>query len=264
VAVAWRILRQTCLVLMTTLIATGCATPPADPAGRAAFEEANDPLEPMNRRFFEFNRVLDGLLIKNVVELYRTIVPERVRKSIHNVVVNLNEPVVFANNLLQARVERGGTTFARFAVNSTVGLAGIFDVASDMGLKEQTGDFGQTLFSWGVEDGGPYLVLPILGPSNPRDGIGMGVDGYIDPWRYVSKDIGISHFMWTRFVVGGLDERERAGPELEEIERSSVDFYAQLRSLVRQHRDNELRRNIVSDTLIAPAGLYEDPAAPKK
>jgi phospholipid-binding lipoprotein MlaA len=263
VAVTWRILRRTCFVLATTLVAASCATPPSDPAARVAFDEANDPLEPLNRHVFEFNRVLDGLLFKNVAEFYRIVVPEPVRDSIHNVIVNLNEPVVFANNLLQARVERGGTTFARFAVNSTVGLAGFFDVATKMGLKEQTGDFGQTLYSWGIEDGGPYLVLPILGPSNPRDGIGMGVDSYIDPWRYIANDVGISHFMWTRFVMDGLDKRVRAGPELDEIERNSVDFYAQLRSLVRQHRDNELRRNVVTDSLIAPAGLYDDPAAPK-
>jgi phospholipid-binding lipoprotein MlaA len=252
------------LILAATLLAAGCATPPADPAGRAAFDEANDPLEPMNRQFFEFNRVLDGLLIKNVVELYRTLFPEVVRNSIHNALVNLNEPVVFANNLLQARLERGGTTFARFAVNSTVGLGGLFDVASGMGLKEQTGDFGQTLYSWGIEDAGPYIVLPILGPTNPRDGVGMSVDSYIDPWRYLAGDVGISHVMWTRFVMAGLDQRERAGPELERIEQTSIDFYAQLRSLVRQHRDNELRRNIVSDTLVPPADLYEDPAAAPK
>jgi phospholipid-binding lipoprotein MlaA len=251
------------LILATASVTVGCATPPTDPVARASFDEANDPLEPLNRNVFEFNRVLDGLLFKNVAEFYRIVVPEPVRDSIHNLIVNLNEPVVFANNLLQAEVERGGTTFARFAVNSTIGLAGFFDVATKIGLKEQTGDFGQTLYSWGIEGGGPYLVLPILGPTNPRDGIGMGVDSYIDPWRYVANDIGVSHFMWTRFVAAGIDERVRVGPELDEIERSSVDYYAQLRSLVRQHRDNELRHNVVTDTLTAPAGLYEDPAAPK-
>ena len=261
-AVTWRILRSTC-ILVAVLITCGCATPPTDPAARAAFDEANDPLEPLNRHIFEFNRVLDGLLFRNVAEFYKTVLPEPVRNSIHNVIVNLNEPVVFANNLLQAKVERGATTFGRFAVNSTIGLAGIFDVATQMGLKEQTGDFGQTLYSWGIEDGGPYLVLPILGPSNPRDGIGMGVDSYIDPWRYVANDVGISHFMWTRFVVDGIDKRARIGPELDEIERSSIDFYAQLRSIVRQHRDDELRRNVVSNTLVPTPGLYEDPAGPK-
>ncbi len=90
----------------------------------------------------------------------------------------------------------------------------------------------------------------------------MGVDSYIDPWRYVAGDIGISHFMWTRFVMSGIDERVKAGPELEEIERSSVDFYAQLRSLFRQHRDKELR-NITSDTLAPDQDFYQDPNAPK-
>jgi phospholipid-binding lipoprotein MlaA len=262
VAVTWRILRRTFTVSTLALIAAGCATPPTDPAARAAFEEANDPLEPLNRHVFEFNRVLDGLLFKNVAEFYRIVVPEKVRTSIHHVIVNLNEPVVFANNLLQAKVERGGTTFARFAVNSTIGLAGIFDVATDMGLKEQIGDFGQTLYSWGVEDGGPYLVLPILGPTNPRDGIGMGVDSYIDPWRYVGQDVGISHFMWTRFVMDGLDKRVRVGPELDEIERTSLDFYAQLRSLSRQDRAQELK-NITPETVAPDKDLYTDPNAPK-
>jgi phospholipid-binding lipoprotein MlaA len=251
------------VILGATLIAAGCATPPTDPAARAAFEEANDPLEPLNRDIFEFNRVLDGLLFKNVAEFYRTVVPEPIRTSIRNLLTNLNEPVVFANNLLQAQIERGGTTAARFVVNSTVGLAGFFDVATKFGLKEQTGDFGQTLYSWGIEDGGPYLVLPILGPSNPRDGIGMGVDSYIDPFRYIASDVGISHFMWTRFVVAGIDERERHGPELEEIEKNSVDFYAQLRSLYRQNRASELAGNVPSGGPATPGGFYDDPSLKK-
>jgi len=255
-------LRRTCLAVATALIVAACATPPTDPAARAAFDEANDPLEPMNRHVFEFNRVLDGLLFKNVAEFYRIVVPEAIRTSIRHVMTNLNEPVVFINNVLQAKVERGGTTAGRFLVNSTAGVAGIFDVATRVGLKEQTGDFGQTLYSWGVENGGPYLVLPILGPTNPRDGIGRGVDSYIDPWRYVSRDVGISHFMWTRFVVDGIDKRVRAGPELDEIEKSSIDFYASLRSLFRQNRAKELD-NITPETIAPDQDLYRDPNAPQ-
>jgi phospholipid-binding lipoprotein MlaA len=262
VALEWRILRATCLLSGIALLAAGCATAPVDPAGRAAFEEANDPLEPMNRHIFEFNRVLDGLLFKNVAEFYRIVVPEPIRTSIHNVLTNLNEPVVFANNLLQAKIERGGTTAVRFVLNSTAGIAGIFDVASKFGLKEQTGDFGQTLYSWGIEDGGPYLVLPILGPSNPRDGIGMGVDSYLDPFRYISKDVGISYFMWTRFVVAGIDERVKVGPQLDEMEKNSLDFYAQLRSLYRQNRAKELS-NITPETEAPNKDLYIDPSVPK-
>jgi phospholipid-binding lipoprotein MlaA len=262
VAVTWRILLRTSTISGLALIAAGCATPPTDPAARAAFDEANDPLEPLNRDIFEFNRVLDGLLFKNVAEFYRIVVPERIRTSIHNIMVNLNEPVVFANNVLQGKVERGGTTAARFAVNTTAGLAGIFDVATGFGLKEQTGDFGQTLYSWGVEDGGPYLVLPILGPSNPRDGIGMGVDGYVDPFRYVFRDQGVGYINTIRFVMDGLDQRVRVGPQLDEIERSSLDFYAQLRSLSRQDRAQELR-NITPGTVTPNKDLYTDPNAPK-
>jgi phospholipid-binding lipoprotein MlaA len=258
VALTSSFLRRTSAILGATLIAAGCATPPTDPAARAAFEEANDPLEPLNRDIFEFNRVLDGLLFKNVAEFYRIVVPEEIRTSIRNVMTNLNEPVIFINNMLQAKIERGGTTAGRFLLNSTAGLAGIFDVATNLGLKEQTGDFGQTLYSWGIEDGGPYLVLPILGPSNPRDGIGMGVDGYLDPFRYVFQSEGVGYINTARFVMAGLDERVKHGPELEEIERSSVDFYAQLRSLFRQNRANELVGNVPGGGPLSP-GLYDDP-----
>lgn len=262
-AVTSSFLRRTSVILGVGLLAAGCATPPIDPAGRAAFEEANDPLEPLNRHVFEFNRVLDGLLFKNVAEFYRIVVPEAIRTSIRNVMTNLNEPVVFINNVLQAKVERGGTTAGRFLVNSTAGLAGIFDVATGVGLKEQTGDFGQTLYSWGVEDGGPYLVLPILGPSNPRDGIGMGVDGYLDPFRYVFRSEGVGYINTARFVMTGLDERVKHGPELDEIERSSVDFYAQLRSLWRQNRASELAGNVTESGPATPGGLYDDPGLKK-
>ncbi len=256
-------LRRTSAILGATLIAAGCATPPTDPAARAAFEEANDPLEPLNRDIFEFNRVLDGLLFKNVAEFYRIVVPEEIRTSIRNVMTNLNEPVIFINNMLQAKIERGGTTAGRFLLNSTAGLAGIFDVATNLGLKEQTGDFGQTLYSWGIEDGGPYLVLPILGPSNPRDGIGMGVDGYLDPFRYVFPSEGVGYINTARFVMAGLDERVKHGPELEEIERSSVDFYAQLRSLWRQNRASELAGNVPDGGPSTPGGFYDDPGLKK-
>jgi len=262
-AVTSRFLRRTSAILGVVLLAAGCATPPIDPAARAAFEEANDPLEPLNRHVFEFNRVLDGLLFKNVAEFYRIVVPEAIRTSIRNVMTNLNEPVVFINNVLQAKVERGGMTAGRFLVNSTAGLAGIFDVATQVGLKEQTGDFGQTLYSWGVEDGGPYLILPILGPSNPRDGIGMGIDGYLDPFRYVFRHEGVGYINTVRFVMTGLDERVKHGPELDEIERSSVDFYAQLRSLWRQNRASELAGNVTESGPATPGGLYDDPGLKK-
>lgn len=253
---------RSAVLLCALLAAGGCATPPSDPEARAAFEEANDPLEPTNRSIFEFNRVLDGLFIKNLATLYETVLPAPVRTGLRNALTNLNQPVIFVNDVLQAQLTRAGTTVARFTINSTAGIAGIFDFATGWGFPEQTGDFGQTLWSWGVPDG-PYLVIPILGPSNPRDGIGEGVDGYIDPFRYLASQDNLSGVSQGRFAAQGLDERARAIPELDEIERSSIDFYAQIRSLFRQNRAQQLAGKVVSPT--SPAlneNLYDDPAKP--
>jgi phospholipid-binding lipoprotein MlaA len=242
--------------------ATGCATPPTNPEARAAYEEANDPFEPVNRRIFEFNRVLDGLVIKNLAEFYTTVVPERVRTSLRNALENLNEPVVFANDMLQTQFGRAGTTVARFTINSTAGVAGLFDVATDWGFPEQTGDFGQTLYSYGVPDG-PYIVIPILGPSTPRDGIGQGVDGFFDPFNRLAKTEGWAGMSQSRFAASGLDERAQALPQLDEMQRTSIDFYAQLRSLYRQNRAQQLNGKVTTPT--SPAlneQFYEDPGKP--
>jgi phospholipid-binding lipoprotein MlaA len=239
--------------------AAGCATPPTDPAARAAYEEANDPFEPTNRHIFEFNRNLDGLVIKNLAEFYTIVVPERVRTSLRNALANLNEPVVFANDVLQTQFRRAGTTVARFTINSTAGIAGLFDVATDWGFPEQTGDFGQTLYSYGVSDG-PYLIVPILGPTTPRDGIGQGIDGFFDPFSHLAAREGWSGMSTARFAASGLDERAQALPQLDELQRTSIDFYAQLRSLYRQNREQQLNGKVTSPT---SPGLnekfYEDP-----
>jgi phospholipid-binding lipoprotein MlaA len=256
-------LRQRAVVLLVGALLSACATPPSDPAARAAFDEANDPFEPANRSIFEFNRVLDGLLIKNVAALYKTVVPERIRTSLRHALQNLNEPVVLVNNVLQTQLDRAGATAARFTINSTVGLAGLFDVATDWGFPEQTGDFGQTLWSWGSPPG-PYLVVPVLGPNSPRDGIGEGIDGWIDPFHDLAKTEGWNGMSRARFLATGLDERAEALPQLEEIEKTSIDYYAQLRSLYRQNRAKQLSGQVVSVT--APAvdnDLYDDPAKPK-
>jgi phospholipid-binding lipoprotein MlaA len=245
-----------------SLVISGCATPPKDPEALAAYKEANDPLEPTNRGIFEFNRYLDGLLLKNIALLYKTVVPEPVRTGLRNALVNLNEPVVFVNDLLQAQVTRAGKTVARFTINSTVGIAGIFDWASGWGFPEQTGDFGQTLYSWGVPSG-PYLVIPVLGPDSPRDGIGQGVDGFFDPFAYLARREHWQNMSLARFAAKGIDDRAQAIDELDEIEKSSIDFYAQIRSLYRQNRAQELAGKVVTPG--SPAldeDLYKDPAKP--
>jgi phospholipid-binding lipoprotein MlaA len=248
-------LRRAAGLLLAALVA-GCATPPADPVERVAFEQNNDPIEPLNRRTLEFNLFLDRILLKPVTKVYIAIVPEEGRDAMRRALDNMKEPVVVINNVLQGELERAGIAVERFVVNSTVGLAGLIDVAKEWKLEKQTGDFGQTLFLWGLPEG-PYLVLPILGPSNPRDAVGMGIDAYIDPFSYLASAKGMDEMQISRFVLGGIDERARAMDVLDDLEKNSLDFYAQLRSLWQQRRAAELRRGTAPQP---GAGFYDDPA----
>lgn len=215
------------------LLLAGCATAP-DPSG------ANDPYESFNRDMFNFNRKVDHAVIKPVAEAYVAAVPDIARDSVHNFFVNLNLPITFANDLLQGEPERGGETALRFTLNSTLGIGGLFDVATtNFKLPFHTEDFGQTLAVWGANEG-PYLVLPIVGPDPPRDAIGQLVDIAFDPLTY--GDIR-EHFLWSagRSVLEGVDLRSRNLETLDSIERQSIDFYASVRSLYRQNRNNDIR-----------------------
>lgn len=249
-----------CLVLGFALTVSACATPPEDPVARAEFDKLNDPLEPMNRSILDFNLFLDRILIKPVAQAYRFIVPEFGRDRMRNFLDNLNEPVIFINDTLQGEFSRAHTTFARFLFNSTFGVGGLWDRASGIGLEKQTGDFGQTLYSWGVGDG-PYLVLPIFGPSNPRDAVGLGVDAVMDPLTYVAANNGSNNTGLYRWVATGVDERSRNIESFDEIQRNALDFYAQLRSLWRQHRASVLRHG--EPAPIDDEDLYNDPGAKK-
>jgi phospholipid-binding lipoprotein MlaA len=247
------------LLLCGLVWLSACATPPTDPVARAEFEQTNDPFEPTNRKIFDFNLFVNRILLKPAARAYRDVVPEFGRNFIHHFLDNLNEPVVFANNVMQGEFRRAGITAGRFVINSSVGLGGILDPATPSGLEKQSGDFGQTLYSWGVKDG-PFLMLPILGPSNPRDGIGMGVDGFIDPFGYVAGDFNVrTPYTVGRMVVGGIDELSRNLDTLDQLQRDSIDFYASLRSLYRQHRASELRHGAPAD-VPGLESLYDDPA----
>ncbi len=242
------------------LVIAGCATPPSDPAALAAFKANNDPLEPMNRRIFAFNMALDRAVLKPVARTYVAVVPAAGRTGIHNFLDNLHDPVVFANNVLQGQFRRAGTTAGRFVMNSTLGLAGLLDVASRHGLMSQTGDFGQTLYVWGIHEG-PYLMLPLFGPSNPRDGVGTAADIFSDPWIYLTSQIEYqTAIAISRAVLGGIDLRARNLDSLDEIQREAVDFYASIRSLYRQNRAAELRHGAPALTPVFE-NLYDDPAS---
>ncbi len=221
------------------LLLAGCATPPTDPAARAEFDATNDPFEPTNRAIFGFNDWLDTWLFKPVAQSYEFVFPQFSRNIMRHFLDNLNEPVVFANDMMQMEFHRADVTAGRFLANTTIGFAGFFDIATSTGLPEQTGDFGQTLYHYHFPEG-PYLVLPVLGPSNPRDAIGIGVDGEIDPWGWLASGYGHGGATWYRYIAWGVDERARNIQTIDSIKKSSLDYYAQMRSLFRQHRAAEL------------------------
>lgn len=251
--------------ILGLLALAGCATPPQNPAERAAFEQTNDPLEPLNREVYGFNQFLDKYLFEPAADTYSAVIPPEIRQMIRNVLNNMDEPLVFADNVLQGEFGRSGTTAMRFGFNTIFGLGGMFDFCGNFGILKENGDFGQTLYSWGVDDG-PYLVLPVLGPSNPRDSIGLAVDSYMDPLRY---NIGHTSPNGSSLAVrnsarsgaDGLDKRAAAMDDINEIQKNSIDQYAQLRSLYRQNRAKELRHGEPAPEPVSAANdLYADPA----
>jgi len=167
-----------------------------------------------------------------------------VRGSLRNALDNLHAPVVLANDLLQGELSRAGTITGRFLVNSTLGLGGLFDVASRHDLPAHDEDFGQTLAVWGAGEG-PYLVLPLFGPSNPRDAAGKAVDVALDPTAYLKIK---RHLLWegTRQYLNLVDTRAHSLEALDGIERDSLDFYAAVRSLYRQNRTYQIRNGLPS------------------
>jgi phospholipid-binding lipoprotein MlaA len=210
----------------------------------------------LNRKIFAVNLFIDKILLKPVAEVYVTVFPQAGRDTLRRMLDNLKEPVIAINDTLQFEPKRTGITVGRFVVNSTFGVGGVLDVASKWGLAKQTGDFGQTLYVWGVKRS-PYLVLPILGPSNPRDAIGMGIDAYMDPFAYLATEEDLDELEIARFVLDGVDERARVLDELDRLQKSSLDFYAQLRSLTQQKRAAELRRGAAVPT---PKNFYNVPS----
>ena len=206
-------------------------------------EDENDPFEIPNRFIFAANQTLDVAIFRPIAVLYRDLVPEYLRQRVHLALRNLGEPVTLANDLLQGEWERAGTTADRFLLNSTGGGLGFWDVATDLGHPYRREDFGQTLGVHGVGEG-PYLMLPILGPSNLRDATGKVVDHFLDPFTYIADETGKEEWQLYRFALDGLDFRTRNLETLDEIERDALDFYARLRSLYRQKRESEIRNDV--------------------
>ncbi len=215
-------------------------------------DTVSDPLEPVNRVIFAFNDVVDIALLRPIAALYG-FTPEPAKAAVRRVFQNLQEPLTFANDVLQFDAADAGTAVVRFALNSTIGVLGLFDPATAIGLPRHTADFGQTLYSYGV-GAGPYLVLPLLGPSTARDTAGRVADYFLDPFGYVlDRD--------ERLALGAADmvvTREKLMAPLDDLRATSVDYYAAVRGAYYQDRAVELAKGRAADTSDAVDRLFDE------
>jgi phospholipid-binding lipoprotein MlaA len=204
------------------LMLLACVDLPASAADK-------DPLEGLNRQVFAFNEFLDSNLLKPLAQGYRAVTPGFIDAGISNFFANLGEVPAFVNHLLQGRAFEAGTDGGRFVVNSTLGLLGLVDVASKFGIEQHDTDLGVTLGRWGVRPG-PYLVVPLLGPSSVRDGVGRGGDLFLHPLYYVEDEA-------TRWSLRGIEVVDLRANLLEVEELISGDRYTFMRDLYLQRRD---------------------------
>lgn len=226
----------------------GCACPTKTPENTLVEAQADDPLEPLNRSVFAFNMALDKLILKPMAQGYRYVVPEPARKGVNNFFSNLKQPLYLVNALLQGEGKTAVDISKRFLANTFWGFLGVFDVASDIGIPKKTNDFGQTLATWGWHNSSPYLVLPIFGPSNPRDAIGTGADLVLAPIDWVLRNDPT--LLYSRVVLENWDKRENALDLLDNLERSSTDFYATTRSMYQQNRRKKIQETTQKSTEI--------------
>jgi len=211
------------VLLLALLAASGCATSPdADP---------RDPLEPMNRAVYKFNDTFDEAIAKPVATVYRDLLHVEIRNRVSNFFSNIQDIFIGVNNLLQGKLQDGVEDWARFAFNSTIGLAGIHDVASDMGIEKHNEDFGQTFGRWGAGPG-PYLILPFLGSSTLRDAGGTAVDWYVAPLQH-ARPIALRNSLYGLYLVNTRAELIEAGNILEQ---AALDRYVFQRDAYLQRR----------------------------
>jgi len=234
------------IACIAPLLVGACAALPRD-----ASLPVKDPNENVNRHIMTMNQET----LRPASEFVKTAIPGPVQKRLRDFNANLKEPRIFVNDILQGRIDAAVYTTARFAMNSVFGIGGLFDIATGIGLQQQSGDFGQTLFVWGVPEG-PYLVRPYFGPATVRDSVGSLFDMFGNPVSYVPGMQVASVTVGTTAV----DAADRLG-QLKMAEDASIDFYSFVRSSYYQMRRAELREAVgLPATVDSPA--LEDPDAP--
>lgn len=234
VAIVLRHLMPAVICAGWVVAVAGCAHAPAEAEARAEHERNNDPAEPTNRVIFKGNKFVDDNALQPVARAYQKHVPGRVQKSVHNFTSNLGQPAVALNDALQGNFSRGWNTIQRFVINTTVGGAGLFDVATDWDRPGHQADFGQTLGVWGVGPG-PSVQLPLLGPSNVRDSVGKVVDFVANPVALIPGGT-IATVDTASKAAGIVDGRARALGVTNSLERESLDYYAAVRAAAAQRR----------------------------
>jgi phospholipid-binding lipoprotein MlaA len=246
----------TIAVLLGTSLISCAPIARAASSGAIVAPSPGDPWERPNRAAYAFQGLLERHVIKPVATLYRWLTPGPIGRGLHNVLVNLSEPAVFFNDVLQRKFKRAGIPAKRFIMNSTVGVLGLFDVAAQAGAAHHNNEFGVTLGTYGVAPG-PYLYVPLVGPSTFRDLLGSGVDFLTDPMHWVSYNNRASASD-TRLVVSGLDTYLVTEDQLRALLSDAVDPYATLRSVYLQSKQGEIDGGSV------PANLpdFDAPGAP--
>jgi phospholipid-binding lipoprotein MlaA len=233
------------ILLAGMLLLGGCAT-----TGGGS-DDANDPFESYNRSMFKFNDAVDNAVLKPVATAYKDTLPSFIQTGISNFFGNIGDVWTMVNNLLQGKVEYGLNDMMRVAVNTTMGFGGVLDIASEAGIQKHKEDFGQTLGKWGVASG-PYVVLPLFGPSTLRDTAALPVNIYGDPWTYTTP-VRVRN---TGAVIRLVDQRAQLLGASNLLEEIALDRYIFIRSAYLQSRANDVRDGAGSeDDANKPAGL---------
>ncbi len=230
---------------------TGCATTGVAVGDDSDRSEISDPFEGFNRGMFAVNEGIDKALLEPVAKGYRAVTPKGIRLGMRNFLRNLKSPIVIGNEILQGDMDGTGNAVARMFINTLAGFGGILDLAAEGGIDYEQEDFGQTLAVWGV-DHGPYIVLPVLGPSSARDGTGMLADAFADPLRLYLFNTNQEEWHYVRLAAGAVDQREELIDVIKDLRRNSIDYYATVRSTYAQRRE-ALVRDEESDASAAPA-----------
>ncbi len=250
-----RALARPALVLVTALAVSGCVTQEA--VTRA--DGINDPYERQNRNIHGFNKGLDRNLVRPVSQAYG-VVPVEIRNTVNNFSENLSMPGVAINSLLQGDLRGSGLATVRFVMNSTLGLGGFFDPATDLNIPQHTTDFGETLTVWGAGEGA-YVELPVFGPSTQRDAVGLVVDFFTNPLTLNTIDGDARVIPPTATAASALNDREKFTDTIDTVLYESADSYAQSRSIYLQNRRFELGQDDPNDIDPFAADPYEDPYA---